>query len=250
MFARYRAFNLNYADSAFGIEPDFAADGGRIRVTLANLPELRDAALGADIRYTLDGSDPTSASTRYGEALDLAAGTELRAATFLGAEQVSRTLSSPLSALSAVRRSSNQLDLCANGVGLLLDPAGGVSRAPLAVDIMNPCWIYRGADLSQGPRISAAVAPLPFNYELGLAAAHIRVGDARTLEGELEVHIDGCETPTVALLPLAPAAMRDGVTVLPAKSLPASAGRHDVCLRFARPRLDPLWALDWAQIGE
>jgi hexosaminidase len=250
MFARYRAFNLNYADSAFGIEPDFVADGDRIGVTLANLPELRDAALNADIRYTLDGSDPTAASTRYGKVLDLAAGTEVRAATFLGAVQVSRTWSAQVSAVSAVRRSSNQLAACGNAVGLLLEPAGGASRAPLAVDIMNPCWIYRGADLSHGPRISAAVVPLPFNYELGADAAHIRVGDARTPDGELEIHIDGCDTPAVALLPLAPAAMRDGVTVLPAKSLPASAGRHDVCLRFARPRLDPLWALDWAQIGE
>ena len=250
MFARYRAFELNYADSAFGIEPDFAADGDKVRVTLANLPELRDAALDADIRYTLDGTDPNAASMRYAEALDLAAGTELRAATFLGAGQVSRTWSSQVSAVSAVRRSSNQLDPCGNAVGLLLQPAGGDSRAPLAVDIMNPCWIYRGADLSQGPKISAAVAPLPFNYELGLDAAHIRVGDARSPEGELEVHIDGCDKPAVVLLPLAPAAMSDAVTVLPAKDLPASAGRHDVCLRFARPRLDPLWALDWAQIGE
>jgi len=253
MFARYRAFNLNYADSVFGIEPDFAADSGRsgrIRVTLANLPELRDAALDADIRYTLDGSDPNAASTRYGEPLYLTAGTELRAATFLGAEQVSRTWGAQMNAVSAIRRSSNQLAPCGNAVGLLLEPASGTSRAPLAVDIMNPCWIYRNADLSQGPRISAAVVPLPFNYELGPAAAHIRVGDARSPEGELEVHVGGCDTPPVALLPLAPAAMRDGITVLPAKGLPASAGRHDVCLRFARPRLNPLWALDWAQIGE
>jgi hexosaminidase len=250
MFARYRAFNLNYADSAFGIEPDFAADGGRIRVTLANLPELRDAALDADIRYTLDGRDPTASSSRYGEALELAAGTVIRAATFFGAERVSRTLNLQISAVSAVRRSSNQLAPCGNAVGLLLEPADEPSRVPLAVDILNPCWIYRDADLSQGPRISAAVAPLPFNYDLGADAAHIRVGDARSPEGELEVHVDGCDAPPVALLPLAAAAVRDGVTELPAQSLPASAGRHDVCLRFARPRLDPLWALDWAQIGE
>jgi hypothetical protein len=37
---------------------------------------------------------------------------------------------------------------------------------------------------------------------------------------------------------------------LPAQQLPALAGQHDICLRFARPRLDPLWALDWAEIGE
>jgi hexosaminidase len=248
MFARYRAFNLNYADSAFGIEPDFAADGGRIRVTLAHLPELRDAALDADIRYTLDGTDPNAQSTRYGEALDVAAGTEVRAATFLGAEQVSRTWSSQISAVSAVRRSSNQLAPCGNAIGLLLEPAGGASRAPLAADIMNPCWIYRGADLSQGPRISAAVVPLPFNYELGLDAAKIRVGDNRTPVGELEVHVDGCDTASLGILPLAPATGKDGTTELPALKLTPLSGRHDVCLRFARPRLDPLWALDWVEI--
>jgi hexosaminidase len=215
---------------------------------LANLPELRDAALDADIRYTVDGTDPNAASTRYGEALDLAAGTEIRAATFLGAEQVSRTWSLQVSAVSAVRRSSNQLDPCGNAVGLLLEPAAGASRAPLAVDIMNPCWIYRGADLSQGPRISAAVVPLPFNYELGLDAAKIRVGDNRTPVGELEVHVDGCDTAILAVLPLAPAAGKDGITELPTLKLPPLSGRHDVCLRFARPRLDPLWALDWVEI--
>jgi hexosaminidase len=93
------------------------------------------------------------------------------------------------------------------------------------------------------------VAPLPFNYELGADAAKIRVGDARTAVGELEIHIDGCETPPITL-PLAPAAMRGGVTMLPATRLPILAGRHDICLRFARPRLDPLWALDWVEIGE
>jgi hexosaminidase len=248
MFARYRAFNLNYADSAFGIEPDFAADGDKVRVTLSNLPELRDAALDADIRYTLDGTEPTAASKRYGEALDLAAGTEVRAATFLGAEQVSRTWSSQVSAVSAVRRSSNRLDSCSNGVGLLLEPAGGASRAPLAVDIMNPCWIYRDVELGSASRVTAAVAALPFNYELGSDAAKIRVGDNRTPVGELEVHVDGCDTAILGVLPLAPAAGKDGITELPALKLPPLSGRHDVCLRFARPRLDPLWALDWVEI--
>jgi hexosaminidase len=248
MFARYRAFNLNYADSAFGIDPDFAAAGGKVRVTLANLPELRDAALDTDIRYTLDGTDPNAASTRYGKALDLSAGAEIRAATFLGAEHVSRTWSTQVTAVSAIRRSSNQLAPCGNAVGLLLEPAVGAARAPLAVDIMNPCWIYRGADLSQGPRISAAVVPLPFNYELGLDAAKIRVGDNRTPVGELEVHVDGCDTASLGVLPLAPATGKDGITELPALRLPPLSGRHDVCLRFARPRLDPLWALDWVEI--
>jgi len=249
MLARYRAFGINYADSVFGIDPQFAVAAGAIRVTLSNLPELKGAA-EVSIHYTLDGREPSAASTLYAHALDLPPGTEIRAATFLGSEQVSRTLVSHVDAHTGWRRTSHQLELCGNGVPLLLEPSADAGpNAPFAVDIMNPCWIYRGVDLSRGARITAAVVALPFNYELGADTAKIRIGDARSAAGELEVHVDGCETPAVTL-PLAPAAMRDGVTLLPAIKLPVLAGRHDLCLRFARPRLDPLWALDWAEIGE
>ncbi|MEO9055878.1 MAG: family 20 glycosylhydrolase [Steroidobacteraceae bacterium] len=250
MFARYRAFGLNYADSVFGVEPGYTLDGGAIRVTLSNLPELTGAAPDAGIRYTLNGGEPKAGSLRYSQPLELPAGTQIRAATFLGAEQVSRVFTTHLDSHTAARRTSHQLELCSNGVGLLLEPSAGAGPdAPFAVDVMNPCWIYRGADLTGGPRFTAAVTPLPFNYELGADAAKIHVGDARSPEGELEIHIDGCETPPI-ILPLAPAAMHAGVTILPAHRLPVLAGRHDICLRFARPRLDPLWALDWAEIGK
>jgi hexosaminidase len=252
MSARYRALGLNYADSVFGIDPHFARAAGGISVTLANLPDLKDAALDPSIRYTLDGQEPSATSPRYAAPLKLAAGTEIRAATFLGSQQASRTWSSRLDAHAGARRTSHELELCSNGVGLLLEAGGdgGSGHAPLAVDIMNPCWIYRDVDLEHGPQVLAAVAALPFNYELGLDAAKIRVGDNRTPEGELEVHVDGCDTPTFSVLPLATAANRDGVTELPAARLPPLPGRHDVCLRFARPRLDPLWALDWVGIED
>ncbi|HZE42576.1 MAG TPA: family 20 glycosylhydrolase [Steroidobacteraceae bacterium] len=250
MSARYRALGLNYADSVFGIDPHFAHAAGGIRVTLANLPELKDAALDSSIRYTLDGQEPSVTSARYAAPLLLAAGTEIRAATYLGSQQASRTWISRLDARTGARRTSHELELCSNGVGLLLEPGGDGSsgHAPLAVDIMNPCWVYRDVDLEHGPQVLAAVAALPFNYELGLDAAKIRVGDNRTREGELEVHVDGCDTATFSVLPLAAATNRDGVTELPATRLPRLPGRHDVCLRFARPRLDPLWALDWVEI--
>jgi len=32
--------------------------------------------------------------------------------------------------------------------------------------------------------------------------------------------------------------------------LPALPGHHDLCVRFARPALEPLWALDWIAVGE
>jgi hexosaminidase len=251
MLARYRAFGINYADSVFGIDPQYAADeGGAIRTTLANLPELKDAAPDAGIRYTLDGREPSTASTLYAQPLLLQPGTEIRAATFMGSEQVSRTLVAHLTAHTGTRRTSHELEMCSNGVGLLLEPVGGAGRAPLAVDILNPCSIYRGVDLGKGPHILAAVAALPFNYEFGAVAAKIRVGDNRTPQGELEVHVDGCDNAAFSVLPLAAAADRDGVTELPAARLPPLPGSHDLCLRFARPRLDPLWALDWVEIEQ
>jgi len=250
MLARYRAFGINYADSVFGIDPHFARTAGRVSVTLGNLPELKDAALDSSIHYTLDGHEPSAESARYAAPLQLAAGADIRAATFLGSQQASRTWSSRLDAHTGARRSSHELELCSNGVGLLLEPGGEGSsdHPPLALDIMNPCWIYRDVDLAKGPQVLAAVAALPFNYELGLDTAKIRVGDNRTPEGELEVHVDGCDTATFSVLPLAAAANRHGFTELPVQRLPPLPGRHDLCLRFARPRLDPLWALDWVEI--
>jgi hexosaminidase len=262
MSARYRAFGIDYADSVFGIDPRFASTPGGISVTLSNLPALKDAALETGIHYTLDGQEPSAASARYATPLIVAAGAQIRAATFLGNEPVSRTWGVRVDAHTGARRNSHELDLCSDGVGLLLEPSGtrGVGDAPLdapladdaplAVDIMNPCWIYRDVELSHGARILAAVAALPFNFELGADADKIRIGDNRTPQGELEVHVDGCDSAPVGVLPLAPASGHGGITALPALTLPPLPGRHDVCLRFARPSLDPLWALDWVELGE
>jgi hexosaminidase len=194
----------------------------------------------------------SSMSARY-RAFDL----DYADSAFIGPSQGSRTgISragiSPVDQRTAARRTSHELDQCSDGVGLLLEPrrARGTDEAPLAVDIMNPCWIYRDVDLTQGPRFTAAVSALPFNYELGRDAAKIRVGDNSTPTGELEVRVGDCAGAILKVLPLPPAASSDGVAELPAQKLPPLAGRHNVCLRFARPSLDPMWALDWVQIGD
>jgi hexosaminidase len=247
MFARYRAFGLNYADSVFSPAPAVAAAPEGFALTLSTQAGS-DLAFPGEIRYTLDGSTPVAQSARYGAPLSLPAGSEVRAATFVGSAQVSRTWSGHFDARTLRRRDSHELELCSDAIGLLLEPAGG--SAPIAIDIMNPCWIDRGVDLTAAPRLVAAVAPLPFNYEIGADAAKIRVGDSRTAEGELEIHADGCDTPVIAALPLAPALLSKGVSLLPAQRLPALPGRHDLCLRFARPRLDPMWALDSVEFEE
>jgi hexosaminidase len=247
MFTRYRAFGLNYSDSVFAPAAQISRNAGGYAVILSS----QARALG-EIRYTLDGREPTAQSPRYDAPLTVPSGAEIRAAAFVGVDQASRTWIQRIDAGTTLRRDSHSLEQCSSGIGLLLEPIGdGPAPASdgLAIDIMNPCWIDRGVDLSDGPRIVAAVAPLPFNFEIGADAAKIRVADARTAEGELEIHIDGCETPARGFLPLAPAANSKAVTILPAQMLPRLPGKHDLCLRFARPRLDPMWALDWVEIG-
>ena len=250
MFARYRALGLNYADSVFAPAAQISRGADGFSVVLSNQAQ---GAIG-EIRYTLDGSEPSTESPRYATPLAVPVGAELRAATFVGTEQASRPWALRLDAHTALRRDGDDLEQCSDRIGLLLEPGthagSGAANPPLAIDIMNPCWVDRAVDLSSGPRIVAAVAPLPFNYEIGADTAKIRVGDARTAEGELEVHVDGCDKPAIATLPLAAAAGNAGVTVLTALRLPSIPDLHDVCLRFARPRLDPQWALDWVEIGE
>jgi hexosaminidase len=246
-FARYRAFGLNYADSVFAPAAQISRGAGGFSLALSDQAQSGGAALGG-IRYTLDGREPSAGSPLYEAPLLVPADAQVRAAAYVGSEQASRTRTERFDAHTALRRDTHQLELCSDGIGLLLEPAG--ASAPLAVDIMNPCWIDRGVDLSTGPSVTAAVAALPFNYQIGADTAKIRIGDARTAEGELEIHVDGCAAPALAWLPLAPAARAGEVTILPAQRLPRLAGRHDLCLRFARPRLDPFWALDWIEIGE
>jgi hexosaminidase len=254
MLGRYSAFGLHYADSAFGISLEFSREHG---VKLSQLPELADAndAARATIRYTIDGHDPLPASTEYTIALDVPEDTELRAATFIDHRQVSRTLIKAIDRHTGRRRDSHELTLCSQQIGLLLEAAHGKTSdgAPLAIDIMNPCWIYSNVDLSQPVDVSASVASIPFNYEIGKDAAAIKVGDARTLVGELEIHIDSCDSKAIATLPL-PRISVGSVAALASQQISLDShagisGRHNLCLRFARPALDPMWALNWFEIG-
>jgi hexosaminidase len=144
-------------------------------------------------------------------------------------------------------RTSNQLEPCgAPKVALSLEDDAPVrgARAKFLVDILDPCWIYRRAQLDGVGAIEARVGQVPFNFQVGEAAAQVRFPEARTAQGELVVRRDGCEGGELARIPLAPALRSFGVTTLPAARIPAQSGEHDLCLRFAQRGLDPLWVID------
>jgi hexosaminidase len=117
-------------------------------------------------------------------------------------------------------------------------------RAVFRVDIMNPCWIYPAADLSQVAAVEAAVGQLPFDFQLGADGQRPRLNPPQTPAGELEVRVDGCDGERIALMPLQPAVANNAVTQLPAAKLAHREGIHDLCLKFTQRSIDPLWVLD------
>jgi len=152
------------------------------------------------------------------------------------------------------RREDRELELCQSSIVLALDDDAPINgeRESYLLDISNPCWIWRDADLAEARSFSAAVGQVPFNFEIGDAINGVVVNPPNTPEGELTVRLGGCEGPVVAELPLAPAVNNQAATILPAGRLslpPASPLRADLCISFNRTGIDPIWGIDWVEIN-
>ncbi|HET6628551.1 MAG TPA: family 20 glycosylhydrolase [Woeseiaceae bacterium] len=240
-FERYRLLGIPFATSAFDVR--VAADwraAGDIVVELSN-----QSGTGT-IRYTADGSAVTAGSPPYTEPLRLAASAELAAATFLGGRQVSRRAGGRVGRLAS-QRWSQELELCTRRLVLSLEDDAPVeatdARRVFLVDLMNPCWIWRGVDLSGVARIEASVGQVPFNFQLGADRDKIKLAPG-SATGELIVRANGCQGELVAILPLLDPALTDGVRVLSGELDNPPQGETDLCFRFTARKLDPLWVLD------
>jgi len=218
----------------------------RVQVRLTN------QANWGQIRYTLDGSTPVPASPLYTGAIDLPSGGRVTAATFEAGTRLSPASSRGLDSASLQRRSSHELKTCTDKLVLSLEDDAPVNgkRAVFLVDILNPCWIFEGADLSRVASIAADVGQLPFNFQLGADINQIKLNAPQTPQGELEVRMDGCTGERIAVLPLAPALGHDAITELPPARIPQREGLHDLCLEFRQRTLDPLWVIDSVQLRE
>lgn len=247
-FARYRGLGLHYASSAF--EPRFTmtprAGGTSVRVALS-----RQAAQG-EIRYTTDGGVPGPESARYAAPFDVPAGARVSAASYDGALPLSDAVAMNADAVAWRRRSGDALAQCSGNLVLRLEddaPFDG-PRALFNVDIVDPCWKWPDADLAQGATLRASVGQLPFNFQIGKDADAIRRGDARTRAGELEVRAGDCAGEPIAVLPLGQAADNPRLSILGPARLPPQPAGTGLCLRFARPSIDPIWAIEWVELGD
>ena len=149
-------------------------------------------------------------------------------------------------ALLPDRRDNHELALCTDKLTLNLEDDGPVNsdhRAVVLTDITNPCWIWKGADLSGIAAVAADVANFPFNYQFGDDPPAIALPPPATPDGELDVHLDRCDGQLLVALPLAPAVNNTALTTLHHTIAPTQ-GKHDLCFTFTRAKLDPMWVMD------
>ena len=215
-----------------------AADG-KVSVALAS-----GLALG-EIRYTTDGAAPTKASATYAQPFEVEPGKTIRTRTFLSGDALGRVRDYPVSLLAGQTRNSHQLELCGDGINLSLEDDAPVKgpRAVFAVNLMNPCWVWKGADLTAGLKLTARIGQVPFNFQIGDAKAKIPLHAPATPDGELEVRLDGCGGERIAALPLGAAARGPGLGTVTGV-LPKRDGLHDLCLSFTARSVEPTLALD------
>jgi hexosaminidase len=215
------------------------ADGGLVSVALAS-----GLGLG-EIHYTTDGKAPTPVSAPYEGPLSLAPGKTIRTRTFLNGAPLGRVRDYPISLLAAQTRNSHQLEICGDGINLSLEDDAPVNgpRAVFAINLMNPCWVWKGADLSSALKLSARIGQVPFNFQIGTAREQIPLHAPATPDGELEVRLDGCNGERIAAIPLGAAARGPALRTV-SGVLPAKGGVHDLCLSFTARGVEPTLALD------
>ncbi|RJF86224.1 carbohydrate-binding protein [Sphingomonas cavernae] len=241
--ARLKPMGLEASSSAFAPFATLGPAGGdKATITLAN-------QIGAEIRYTTDGSAPDANSPVYARPLSLVMPTRVRAASFRHGMALPGNLDQTVDAMTIRRRDDTQLKLCTETIALQLEddaPAEG-KRAAFLTDIMNPCWVYEAAPLDGVNEIAVDVGQIPFNFQIGKDIEKIVFRPPATPEGEIEVRIDSCEGERIAVLPLAPAASNPALTTLKAKIAPRS-GSHDLCFTYTAKGPSPMWAIDAVQL--
>ncbi len=238
---RYRALDIAYATTPF--EVTFTVEeerqAGKAKVALSNSTGYRD------IRYTTDGSEPTTASTRYDAPLTLTLPTELRAAVFANDRPVASASTRHLTAASLLSRSDEDLQMCSSGLMLRLEddgPAEG-ERAIFNADIFNPCWLWSGADLNGIGSIEVRAGRMPYYFQLHKDEANRKFKAAASPHGELEIRA-GCEGELLASMPLPAEPDSSGFVNLTA-NLPADLKeRKDLCITFTGDTRPAMWVLD------
>lgn len=240
--SRYRAAGIVPADSAYAVAiATTAADNDKAKITLSS-----QTGYGT-IRYTTDGSSPTSQSTAYTSPFEVSLPTTVRANAFDNSFALAGPREEAIDAKSLLRRTSDQLDTCSDKLVSRLESPNAVNgvRPVYKVDIMNTCWMWKGVKLDGRYGVDVTVDRLPYNFQLWKDAAGIVSRKAHSRAGELEVHQDSCDGPKISTIALDKA--KDGRATLQG-ILPKRDGVHDLCFVITGKPGPKIWVIGDVQL--
>ncbi len=240
-FERYRVLGIDASTVAFDARASVRSElaAGKATVTLANQVEQ------GEIRYTLDGSEPTAASLRYDAPIDakVADGSTLHARTFLAGEPFGHTLVQALDTTSLRRRANHELPPCKPGLPLRLEDDTTIdgTRGVFTIDIFNPCWRYADAELDGITTLHVRAVRVPYAFQLWHDEPHRKFVAAKSTHGEFEVRA-GCEGDVIGKADLPADTGPSGILDLDVP-LTATAGRHDLCMIFTGDTRPATWVV-------
>ena len=258
---RYRALGIGYSDGAFAA--DIKIDGGANTVLSGSPAKI---ALGnqtdfGQIRYTIDGSEPTLESPRYSTAFSVTLPVTVKAAVFTeDGKPLAATRSRHFDRQALLSVDTQGLRNCHDGgpLGLrvpLLPDMQSIDTSDKGtpvynVDLFYACWTYPQARLDGVAAIRVDAARLARNYGLAhdQSKVHQYPSSAGAPQGELEV-LRGCDGETLVKVPL-PVGDNVGERFTLEAPLPPREGIHDLCLRFTAPIQGPLYAIGAVQLIE
>lgn len=256
---RYRALGIDYSDGAFAADikvdggPNTVLNGGPAKIALGNQTGI------GQIRYTIDGSEPTLESQRYSAPFAVALPVTVKAAVFAeNGQPLAAARSRRFDRQALLSIDTQGLRNCHDGgpLGLrvpLLPDMPGMDSPVYNVDLFYACWTYPQARLDGIAGIRIDAARLARNY--GLAHDQSKVHQypstapqGKRAYGELEV-LDGCDGEALAKVALPAGATLGEQFTLEAPLLPQK-GVHDLCLRFTASIEGPLYAIGAVQLIE
>ncbi|MHC9013318.1 family 20 glycosylhydrolase [Stenotrophomonas rhizophila] len=241
---RYQAMGIAYAQTPFQVELDSHDDRSAGTATLA-----LSTPLGYDIHYSVDGSAVTAQSPRYTAPLQQPLPVALQAATFFNGQALAKAASRfDVTAASLLSRTDEHLAQCPGDGQLLLrleddGPAEG-ERAIFNVDIFNPCWLWKEADVDGIASVRIRAGRIPYYFQLAHDEPNRRFAPKRSAHGEMDILGGQCDGKPLASVKLPATPGADGFITLEA-ALPRSLkGSQNLCVRFTGDTRPTMWVLD------
>ncbi|MBB5709918.1 beta-N-acetylhexosaminidase [Sphingomonas xinjiangensis] len=258
---RWRRSGMHVSDGAFAVAYQLQGSrGDALRANKAVVALSTQASYGT-IRYTTNGSEPTSKSPAYQGALTLKPGVTIRAAAFDksgNATAAARAFDTGRAAL--LTRTTSDLAACPGGnlyLRVPLTPDATANAPVYNIELYNNCSAYPAAPLDVARGFTVSVARLARHWGLAHDTLKRRDHYPATMHGELLVTARctaAAKDKTIKPILIGSFALPDPETAPNqftfSGTIPEMQGDEDLCFQFTSPLSAPFYTVEKVELTE